>query len=193
MKKKLFVICLALSMLTMVTGNVLAAPSAGSALTLLSATAGMNGTVFLFKVSGEFSGAHLKGSAHVQGGEDYGLDCRQLDDETVRCTASRNAQGNVTVMFGGSTFWTYVAPFTRPTTYCYNVFDWALNFTYWQHIGDYCQDVPAQYGDVIEDYHNMYWNEDYDFEFLPNSPETWVHCGVSMPPQSGDAYYYPDC
>lgn len=193
MKKKLFVICLVFAMLAMFTGTVFAAPSAGSALTLVSATAGMNGTVFIFKVSGEFSGGHLKGSAHVEGGEDYGLDCRQLDDETVRCTASRNAQGNVTVTFGGSTFWTYVAPFTRPTSFCYNVFDWDLTLTHWQYIGDNCQDVPAQYGDVIEDYYNVYWEWSFDYEFMPYSPETWLHCGASIPSQSGDAYYYPDC
>lgn len=193
MKKKLFVICLVFAMLAMFTGTVFAAPSAGSALTLVSATAGMNGTVFIFKVSGEFSGGRLKGSAHVEGGEDYGLDCRQLDDETVRCTTSRNAQGNVTVTFGGSTFWTYVAAFTRPTSYCYTVFDWDITFTYWQNIGANCQDSPATYGDVIEDYYNVYWDEDYDYEFMPNSPDTLVSCGISLTPQSGDAYYYGDC
>lgn len=193
MKKKLFVVCLALSMLAMFTGTVFAAPSAGSALTLVSATAGMNGTVFIFKVSGEFSGGRLKGSARVEGGEDYGLDCRQLDDETVRCTASRNAQGNVTVTFGGSTFWTYVAPFTRPTSFCYNVFDWDLTLTHWQHIGDYCQDSPASYGDVIEDYYNVYWEWSFDYEFSPYSPDPSVGCGISLTPQSGDAYYYGGC
>lgn len=43
-------------MLAMFTSTVFAAPSAGSALSLVSATAGLNGTVFFFKVSGEFSG-----------------------------------------------------------------------------------------------------------------------------------------
>ncbi|HNQ93995.1 MAG TPA: hypothetical protein PKK96_08315 [Anaerolineales bacterium] len=56
MKKRFFVICLALAMLAMFTSTVFAAPSAGSALSLVSATAGLNGTVFFFKVSGEFSG-----------------------------------------------------------------------------------------------------------------------------------------
>lgn len=190
MKKRFFVICLALAMLAMFTSTVFAAPSAGSALSLVSATAGLNGTVFFFKVSGEFSGAHLKGSTHVEGGEDYGLDCRQVDGETVRCTASRNVQGNVTVMFGGSVFWTYIALFTQ---YCYSVFDWDITITYWQYIGNNCQGFPAEYGDVIEDYYNAYWDEDYDYEFMPNSPDTLVNCGLSLPPRSGDAFYYPDC
>jgi hypothetical protein len=133
MKKKLFVVCLALSMLAMVTGTVLAAPSAGG-YRHRPCSARREGherhRVPLQGVRRVLRALHSQRRPREcgDGGEDYGLHCRQLDSETVRClTASRKAQGDVTVTFGGSTFLdAHVAPFTRPTKYCYAAFDWWL-------------------------------------------------------------------
>lgn len=190
MKKKLLGALLVLAMLAAFTGTVSAAPLAGSAVELLSARAGMNGTVFQFRVSGEFSRAELQGRAVVQGGESYSLDCRQIDDETVRCTTSLKVQGNVTVTFGGSTFWTFIKPFTK---YCYNIVDWnfadPLPSDHWVVAGNHCQSYPAQEGQMIS-FFNPDWSGTYDYFFLLNSPDP---CGRTFPPSGEDAFYYTGC
>lgn len=188
MKKNLLVVFVVMAMLMMFAGTVSAAPLSAGAPTLVSANAGPGGTVFIFSVTGEFSRSQLKGTAHVEGGNDYGLSCTQVDDSTVRCTASRKVQGNVVVTFGGSTFWTNVTPYVaHSASYCYDVYDYDYDTeSYWMLIGTNCQDSPASYGDIIYDFYNWDWDGYYDYEFMPNSPV----CPFS---QSGDAYYYNGC
>jgi hypothetical protein len=115
----------------------------------------------------------------VEGGGDYDLYCSQVDDETVRCTASKKVYGKVVVMFGGSTFWTSVTEYTGPSNYCYNVYDYDTSFT-WKNYGTHCQENPAEYGDTVP-WYNPDWDEYYDAEFLPE----YGCAGIVE-----DAYYY---
>lgn len=183
MKKYLITILVLLSMLIIQVGAVAAAaPMAPGTITLVSVGHGFKGPIFTFSVSGDFSKKELKGTVYVQGGADYGLHCGQVDDTKVTCTTSDKVSDvNVTVTFGGSTFWTYVpgAP-TEPTQYCYNVYDYGLDYV-WQSYGTHCQDDPAQYGDEIP-WYNPVWDDYYDAIFLPEGP----FCSGIVE----DAYYY---
>ena len=123
MKKYLVTSLVLLSMLIVQVGTVAAAPMASGTVSLVSVSHGFKGPIFTFTVSGDFSKKDLKGAVHVQGGSDYGLHCAQKDDTTVTCTTSDKVSGvNVSVTFGGSTFWTYVpeAP-SEPIQYCYSI------------------------------------------------------------------------
>lgn len=189
---KLITILVVLSMLLTFAGATSAAPLSSSALTLVSATAGMNGTVFIFNVSGEFSKSELKGAVHVEGGDDYVIHCNQVDDETVRCTAPFKVQGNVVVTFGGSTFWTYIKPFTK---YCYTVYDWnppPPPFVDWVVAGTYCQRVPAESGQELLNWYNPAWGAAFDYVFLPESP---TPCSFLTSPTlvQEDAFYFTFC
>ena len=186
MKKKLFVVCLALSMLALFTGTVFAEPSAaGTVIELVRAQGGASGTVFIFKVSGEFSGADLKGVARVGDGGEFTLHCNQLDSETVRCLTSSKAEGDVTVTFGGSTFRTHIRSFTPK--YCYAAWDWWQTGT-WENYGPICQTQPAQFLDLS--YYSYagtdWWVEFYDVD-VSNA------CFPDPVPYGGPAYYFPAC
>ena len=182
MKKHLFTILLLFSMLSMQVGIAAAAPLASGTATLISAENGDKGPVFTFSVSGKFSRASLNGSAQVLGGAEYDLYCKQVDDDTVTCTTSKKVSGvNVALSWGGFIFWTYVPE--APTHYCYNVYDYNLDFT-WQSYGTFCQDTPALYGSQIP-WYNPDYDDEYDAVFMPAGPSC---SGIDE-----DAYYYPWC
>ena len=192
MKKYLLTILVLLSMLIIQVGTVAAAPMASGTVMLVSVDHGLKGPIFTFTVSGHFSKKQLKGNVHVQGGSDYGLHCAQQDDTRVTCTTSDKVSGvNVSVTFGGSTFWTYVPG--APTPFCYDVYDWDLaGFPYptsWVNYGTNCQKNPAHSGDIIT-WYNPGWGGTYNYEFLSESPACVV---LPLSNQPGDAYYYPNC
>lgn len=187
MIKRILVFVSIFTVMVMRVETVSAAPSAGGAvIELETAHGGASGAVFIFKVSGEFSKAELKGSAQVSDGSEFTIYCDQLDAETVRCLTSSKVWGDVTVTFGGVSFTTRIGLF-EPAKYCYGVWDWDYETeSVWVQIGTYCQSQPASYGDVIYNFYNPEWDDYYDYEFLPNSPS----CPFYQP---GDAFYYPDC
>jgi len=181
MKKCLVTILVLLSMLLVQVGLVAAAPSTDGTAILVSAEYGPSGAVFIFSVTGEFSKSQLNGTAQVEGGDDYGLHCSQVDDSTVRCLTSEKVAGkNVVLSWGGFVFWAYVPE--APSLYCYNVYDYDLA-SVWQSYGTYCQDTPAQYGDEIP-WYNPDWDDYYDAVFMSEH----VCAGIVE-----DAYYYPFC
>ena len=197
MKKYLVTILVLLSMLIIQVSTVAAAPMASGTVSLVSVSHGFKGPIFTFTVSGDFSKKELKGTVHVQGGADYGLHCAQKDDTTVTCTTSDKVSGvNVSVTFGGSTFWTYVpeaptlTPDLAPTEYCYSIWDW-WDFTdnEWTDFGPYCQDTPAEEGDII-----FYTVPDPNgsFEFPSMFLEENIFEGY-CDAWAGSAYYYPGC
>lgn len=113
------------------------------------------GIIFVFQVNGKISKSNLNnGFVHVEGGDNYGLHCNQIDDTRVQCSTSKKASGkNVVIGFAGSKFWTYV-PEAKPVEVfyqCYSVYDWDDNFfpTTWVHYGEHCQDFPPQDKDAI--------------------------------------------
>jgi hypothetical protein len=187
MKKYLFTMLAVLLMLGRQAGT---AAAASASITLISVENGYQGPVFTFRVSGEFSKAELKGFLHVENGVDYNLYCKQIDDITVKCTTSDKVSGvNVVVTWGGSTFWTSVPK--APPVYCYEVYDWNLTepFVQWVNYGTYCQNSPANYGDMII-WYNPGWEDTFPYLFLSESPAAeWC----SFSPHPGDAYYFPLC
>lgn len=191
MKKYLITIFALLAMLVIQVGSVAAAPMADGTATLVSVSHGKNGPVFTFSVSGKFSKAELKGSLHVEGGADYSLHCTQVDETTVKCTTSDKVTGvNVSLSWGGSTFWTFVPEVPGPTQYCYSIWDW-WDFTgfEWTDFGPYCQDMPAEEGDII-----FYTVPDPNgsFEFPSMFLEENIFEGY-CDAWAGPAYYYPGC
>jgi hypothetical protein len=193
MKKHLIIILLVLSMLAMLTGTVAAAPFAAGTVTLVSVVyVPGKGPVFTFEVNGKFTNADLKGSLHVEGGEDFDLHCEQVDSTTVKCTASKKAAGmNVTLTWGGVTYWASVPDAPTPSSqFCYSIYDWEFTEelpTSWVEYGVYCQDTPAEYGDTIE-WDNPVWGLSL-YEFLPEIPDAdW--CSFY---HLEDAYYYHNC
>lgn len=172
--------------------SIAAAPMAAGTATLIGAGyVEGKGVVFTFHIDGKVSKSDLKGSVRVDGGGNYGLDCVQQDAETVKCTAPKAVAGNdVSVTWGGSTFWTYVAEIPRPKSeYCYAIYDWdAEPATEWVNYGTYCQDAPAAYGDLII-WDNPAWFGEETYEFLPESPNQ----DVCLAQRQGDAYYFPVC
>jgi hypothetical protein len=181
MKKQLIAVMLVISMLTMFVGTVAAAPVASGRATLVGVEyVPGKGPVFTFAVSGEFTSADLKGSLHVEGGDDFDLYCARVEASTVTCTVSKKAAGkNVILSWGGSTFWASVP--TAPE-YCYHVYDYDLSNA-WKDYGTNCQGRPAHYGDVIP-WYNPDWGDTLDHYFLPD---------LSCAGISEDAYYFPDC
>ena len=181
MKTKILAASIVVSMLMMFAGTAAAAPLSDGTATLVSAEHGLSGAVFIFSVTGDFSRSELNGTAHVEGGENYPLSCSQLEEFTVRCLTSEKTGGqNVVLSWGGFVFWTYVPEAPTPAQYCYNVYDFDLDFI-WQSYGVYCQDAPAQYGDEIP-WYNPDWDDTFDAMFLPEGP---ICSGIVE-----DAYYF---
>lgn len=184
MKKYFITILVVLSMSLMLVGTAAAAPQAAGTATLVSVQyVPGKGPVFTFHVTGKFSKSELKGTLHVEGGADYDLYCTQVDESTVKCSASAKVSGvNVAFSWGGSTFWANVP---EAPVFCYGIYDWNFpDSTAWQQYGTHCQETKAEYGDMIS-WDNPDWGES-PYIFLPGSPV----CPFS---QSGDAYYYPGC
>lgn len=147
--------------------------------------------IFIFQVSGKISKSNLNnGYVQVQGGDDYGLHCNQIDEDTVQCTTSKKASGkDVVVGFAGSKFWAYVPEQIERLTSCYNVYDWddSFNPTQWVLYGIHCQDYPAEDGNEIT-WVNPYLLPPYVYMYSSTSQPSWCSwSGV------GPGYYYPYC
>lgn len=184
MKKYLITILVVLSMSLMLAGTTAAAPLAARTVTLVGVEyVPGKGPVFTFSVSGKFSKANLKGSLHVEGGANYDLHCSQVDESTVKCSASAKISGvNVSFTWGGSTFWAFVP---EAPVFCYGIYDWNFpDVTAWQQYGTHCQENRASYDDIIF-WDNPDWG-DSPYVFLPESPV----CPFYQP---GDGYYFPAC
>jgi hypothetical protein len=182
--KKLKFVWVLLSLLAMLT-SIAAAPMAASAIALIEVRNDRGGGImFVFRVDGHFSRSELKGIVNVEG-EDamYTLYCAQKDETTVNCSVSRKTAGkHVVVTFGGATFSAFV-PEARSPQYCYDVYGWAPAETRafdWVlvTIATNCQDIPANYGDILKDIYSPYWKTSNDYEFLPS-------CDY----QTADGYY----
>lgn len=184
-----------LFLLTMLAVQSVGVVAAAGVITLVGVSQTEHGAAFTFRVSGKFSKAQLKGFVHVENGGDYGLHCTQVDEETIKCKTSQKVSGvNVSVSLGGSTFWAYVpeAPAPSPSQYCYSVWDyWDFTNYQWTDFGPYCQDAPANQGDII-----LYTVPDPTGSF--DSPAIFIEEDVSDAcsdpvPYNGPAYYYPFC
>jgi hypothetical protein len=175
--KKLKFAWVLLSLLAMLT-SIAAAPMAASVIALIEVRNDRGGGImFVFRVNGYFSRSELKGIVDVLG-EDamYNLYCAQKDETTVNCTVSRKTAGkHVVVTFGGATFNAFVPETRAPQSsqYCNNVYGWAppegggfgwVLVTLTTH----CQDIPANYGDLIFDVYSPYWDSYNEYEFLPS-------------------------
>lgn len=214
MIKKGLVFVTILTVLTMHVGTVFAAPlSAGEVVELESAHGGASGTVFIFKVNGEFSGAELQGNVQTGDGAEFPLYCAQLNAETVRCLTSSKVWGDVTVTFGGKSFATHVGPFeraftstsgpseptdpidptgpTEPTEYCYDIYDYpdpGYTVGVWTDVGDRCQSSAATVGQQIN-FFNPSWNDTYTYQFMLNSSGGCDY-DYNFPDIDDDAFYY---
>jgi len=196
MKYRFSIVLIVLSLLLALV-SVAAAPMPSGRVTLIGVnTVPGKGVVFTFHVDGNYSKSELKGSVRM-GGVTYGLDCVQVDESTVKCTANKAIAGaNVAVSWGGSTFWTDVpnlpTPLTQTSQYCYSIWDY-YDFTdmEWTDFGPHCQDEPAQAFDEIEyttegpDGTYEGWAEFYDVD-VSGECESPV-------PYNGPAYYFPYC
>ena len=190
MKKYVITILVVLSMSLMLVGTAAAAPKAAGTATLVSVQyVPGKGPVFTFSVSGKFSRADLKGSLHVEGGADYNLHCTQVDESTVKCSASGKISGvNVSLTWGGSKYWVFVPE--APAPFCYSIWDWWEFTDYeWTDFGPHCQETPAHQGDII-----TYTVPDPDgsFEFPSLFLEENIFEGY-CDAWAGPAYYYPGC
>lgn len=104
MKKVWFSVIMVVAMLA----TIAAAPNPGKVI-LLSTTNDSAGPTFTFSVSGKYAKSELSGDVHVIDGSDYQLYCNQPSANRVVCNTSRKVGGkNVTVVFGGASFWAYV-------------------------------------------------------------------------------------
>jgi len=192
MKRSLFTILILLSMFIMPVSVAAAPMSSKSAILMSVEYVPQKGPVFTFTVSGKFSRSNLKGTLHVNGGANYGLFCTQVDETTVKCNTSQKVSGvNVSLSWGGYTFWTYVPEAPAPQ-YCYHVWDW-WEFTenQWTDFGPHCQGAPANEGDIITytvpgpDGNFDSWAQFYEEDVSDYCP--------SPVPYDGPAYYFPIC
>ena len=204
MKKTIWVLMLVISLLVANTGVAWA----GAAIELISVSNNGGGPTFTFRVSGEFSPSQLKGSGHINGGDDFEMECNQQDDTTVVCHAPKKASGQaVSVTFGGATFW---ADVPQPqfggrgsSQYCYDF--WANKMADsvtilgydaegdpvvvlstnvvalgWQNYGPICMDEPAV----------AFPANGFSYEFVTSGGKTAM--GVYMETPSCAEYYGPD-
>ena len=175
MKKVLFV---ALAIVTMFA-TVAAAPMPAS-VTLVGVSNGGGGPMFTFRVDGPVN--LNNGIVHSVVGEyqgDFPLSCKQENETTVICHATKKLSGDwVTVEFGGSRFWVQVPESQNPvkTSFCYGYYEPILGggnldaepqaFWVWSQVGSTCQDEPAESGDI-----STYSGDPYIFleSVLPDS------------------------
>lgn len=194
MKKALYITLVLIALLISLVGTAAAAPSKSKNATLVDVGySSYKGPVFTFDVTGKFKKAELNGKLQVQGGGQYGLYCTQVDEDTVTCNTSKEVAGvNVTLLWGGFIFWTYVPNAPGPSTFCYSVWDW-WDFTgnQWTDFGPYCQGDPASAYDAISytvpDPNGSFesWAEFHDENVSGECP--------SPVPYQGPAYYFPQC
>jgi hypothetical protein len=181
-------------MLVSLVGTAAAAPLSSGTITLVSVEyVPQKGPIFTFHVTGHFSKADLKGFVHVEGGEDFTVSCTPVDDETVKCGTSKAAAGkNVSITWGGSTFWATVpvAP-----EFCYGVWDfWTFEEFQngWRNFGPHCQDSPAKEGDelwyTVPAGSYPWWDESFEAPvWFINDPRLCEYVPV---PDHGEAYYF---
>lgn len=186
MKKILFVVLAVCA----IVATVAASPMPAS-VTLVGVTNGGGGPMFTFRVDGPVS---LNGIVHSIEGQyqgDFPLQCKQENETTVVCHASRKVSGDsVTVEFGGSRFWVAIpkAPEAEALfSYCYGMYE-SIAYTsnlhvgpmkayVWSEVATVCQDAPAVDGDII--------NFGNDYEFIEGGLGADV---LNYNP--GSAYYY---
>jgi|SRR5687767_6506349 hypothetical protein len=202
MKKYLITI---LTLLIMLVGQSAGTGAAAGNVTLVGVSWTDQGPIFTFRVSGKFSKSELRGTVHVENGGDFSLHCKQVNEDTVKCHTSRKVSGvNVSVSFGGSTFWTYVteapaltpSPSSSPSEYCYSIWDyWWFTNGEWVDFGPHCQGEPANEGDSIT--YNVPDPISGSYESLPvdfyvDVPDFSNSCSSPVP-YNGPAYYYSGC
>lgn len=178
MKKFMFVVMAIFAMFA----SIAAAPM-GASVTLVGVTNGGGGPMFTFHVDGPVS---LNGVIHSVVGEyqgDFALHCKQENETTVTCHATKKLSGDsVTIEFGGSRFWVTIPESPNPVqpANCYGYYfpDFSpINPTLaganggfqWSEVANICQDTPAANGDIEEydsDYYEFYdegWNDGHDY------------------------------
>lgn len=153
------------------------------------------GVIFVFSFTGEFPKSYFTGFVTVGDGR-YPIHCNVVDEGRVQCTASRALAGrNVVVHLGEFIFYTFVPeggfrPSQNATTYCYNVYDVYFieheERNAWLPFDVHCQDIPAENGDLLEDFYNPDYMDFYDYEFMDQSPSCFD-------PVTEEAYYAPGC
>lgn len=181
MKKYLFTLLVVISLLTLFTGAVGAAPQ--MSVSFLEAFWTGYGVNFKFKVSESLGDGWLSATVSWDGGK-VDMTCVQEED-IVTCTGPKIvADKNIVVSFQGMTFTTFV----QSHPFCFSVYDWNYPspYTQWVEYGTHCQDVPAGSGDLI-DWYNPVWDWTYTYEYMPGSPACFAE------DIKGDAFYYPDC
>ena len=208
MKERYSIALVVLSLLVALVGVAAAPMAAGTASLIGVEYVPQKGPVFTFQVSGSFPRAALTGTLQVAGGGTYGLHCTQIDDTTVKCNTSQKVSAvNVSLSWGGSTFWTYVPAVPEPdvveaeaveeeegnSEYCYSIWDW-WEFTNleWTDFGPYCQEEPAAAGDTIT---YMVPDPGGSFESAPVEffdEDVTDFCYFPVP-YYGPAYYFPGC
>ncbi len=172
MKKLYSTIFVLLTLLALTTGTVFAGSVVG-----MSVTNGGGGPTFTFTVTGEFSPSELKDGFVQMGDETFPLDCVQRDATTIVCHASKKADGNVLVGFGGARFWTEMPEPQGPATKenCYTLFDLVHGQQGWQPFGEYCMDREAVVGDTYVTY-NPYVNQaDWTYFYLLSAPDPGIY------------------
>lgn len=184
MKKVLFVVLAICAMIA----TVAAAPMPAS-VTLVGVSNGGGGPMFTFRVDGPVN--LYNGVIHSVEGEyqgDFPLSCKQEDETTVICHATKKLSGDwVTVEFGGSRFWVAIPDAPETISYCYNYYKPAPHLTkadvgpmaglVWTEVANICQDTPAANGDIKEyDARDYKFYEDGLKDYQDNNP--------------GPAYYY---
>ena len=177
MKKYLVTILIVLSMLAMFAGTA----SAAANIEFLGGTWTGHGVNFKFNVSEKLPGVWITATVSWDGGSAK-MTCNQEGD-IVTCAGPKSAADkNITVTFQGISYSTYV----NSHSYCYNVWDW-WDFTNneWTNFGPYCQESPANEGDIIT----------YTVPDPAGSFESWAEFYTEVPDCAPPApgYYYPSC
>lgn len=192
MKKIFFTILSLIALLTLSTGTAFAAPLADGYLILREVRNDANGgVIFVFDVVGDFSKSDFKNNFVFFGDEKFPMGCH-LEGSVLQCTTSRATAGKyVTVNVGGFIFWAFVperggAEASESSEYCYGVYDIYYEENEethsWQQFETHCQNAPANYGDLLENYENPDFGFPSDYEFMPNDPGCFDPVNV-------DAYY----
>ncbi len=168
MKKILFVVLAVYAMIA----TVAAAPMPAS-VTLVGVSNGGGGPMFTFRVDGPVN--LNNGVVHSVEGQykgDFPLSCKQENETTVICHATKKISGSwVTVEFGGSRSWVQIPEAQEPVqpSYCYGYYELIADSNplspgpmksewSWSEVTNICQDTPATDGDK-----ETYGGDPYEF------------------------------
>lgn len=167
------------------------------------------GVIFVFRFNGDFNKNDFKGGQVFFGDMKFPMNCNIADPEEgiLQCTTSRKVAGhNVQINLAGQVFWAFVPVRSGGgggSQYCYGVYDWlpegegsgqpeeeveplnGTGLTDWVRFDTYCQDAPANVGDLLSNYYNPDWNDYFDYIFLLESPGC-----EGMNPLYENAYFY---